>query len=181
MDHAVADRRSRWSARRSVAAPSPTRWPAETQAAIDDAKAEYPQIQGKSLIFAYLTTTDLSTVGVYAPQDPRVSLMNDLGLVNAPMVDDVDQEGAVLRHGLGRAGRRARVRRPAHLVGERQETWRPSPTTSCSARSPPSRRATPTREEDKHVSLAVTNPTPLSIPYTIEHFLPQVAEAVDGT
>ena len=66
---------------------------ADTQATIDDAKAEYPQIQGKSLIFAYLTTTDLSTIGVYAPQDPRVSFMHDLGLVDAPMVDDVIKKG----------------------------------------------------------------------------------------
>ena len=27
-------------------------------------------------------------------------------------------------------------------------------------------------EENKHVGLAVTNPSPLSIPYAIEHFLP---------
>ena len=54
---------------------------AETQAVIDDAKEEYAEIQGKSLIFAYLTPTDLSTIGVYSPQDPRVSLMNDFGLV----------------------------------------------------------------------------------------------------
>ena len=36
-------------------------------------------------------------------------------------------------------------------------------------------------EEDKHVSLAVTNPTPLSIPFVIEHFVPEVANAVDGS
>ena len=39
-----------------------------------------------SMIFGYLTTTDLSTVGIYAPEDPRVSFMHDLGLVDAPAV-----------------------------------------------------------------------------------------------
>ena len=36
-------------------------------------------------------------------------------------------------------------------------------------------------EEDKHVSLAVTNPTPLSIPFVIDRFVPEVAKAVDGS
>ena len=36
-------------------------------------------------------------------------------------------------------------------------------------------------EEDKHVSLAVTNPTPLSIPFIIEEFVPEVAKAVEGS
>ena len=35
-------------------------------------------------------------------------------------------------------------------------------------------------EEDKRVGLAVTNPTPLSIPFIVEKFLPEVAEAVAG-
>jgi iron complex transport system substrate-binding protein len=36
-------------------------------------------------------------------------------------------------------------------------------------------------EEDKHVSLAVTNPTPLSIPFILDEFVPQVAKAVEGS
>ena len=35
-------------------------------------------------------------------------------------------------------------------------------------------------EIDKHIGLAVTNPTPLSVPFIIENYLPQVAEAVPG-
>ena len=36
-------------------------------------------------------------------------------------------------------------------------------------------------EEDKPVALAVTNPTPLSIPVVIEQFLPKVAKAITGS
>ena len=95
---------------------------AETQTVIDDAKKEYAGIQGKSLIFAYLTPTDLSTIGVYSPQDPRVSLMNDFGLVNAPVVEKSIERGAVLRHGLRRARRHPGVRRTADV---RREPRRP--------------------------------------------------------
>ena len=92
--------------------------------------------------------------------------MNDLGLVNAPMVEKSIEEGAVLRHGLRRARRRPGVRRPAHLRREPRTTWRPSPTTRCSARSRPSSAGNAYAEVDKHVGLAVTNPSPLSIPFT---------------
>ena len=139
MGHAVADlaRHGRpgarsQHARRRGRAPRPRH-------AIDDAKEEYPEIEGKSLIFAYLTTTDLSTIGIYSPQDPRVSLMHDLGMVNAPIVEKSIKPGAVLRHGLRRAGRRPGVRRAPHLRREPRATCRPSPTTA--ARPDPGHRA----------------------------------------
>ena len=89
--------RSTWSGRRSVAARSPTRSRPRPRTRSTRPRRSTPQIQGKSLIFAYLTTTDLSTIGIYSPQDPRVSLMNDFGMVNAPIVEKSIEEGAVLR------------------------------------------------------------------------------------
>ena len=44
----------------------------ETDATIAQARQDNREIQGKSMIFGYLTTTDLSQIGIYAPQDPRV-------------------------------------------------------------------------------------------------------------
>ncbi|UUZ61356.1 hypothetical protein [Nocardioides sp. B-3] len=43
---------------------------AEAEATIEEAKAENPVLDGAELIYGYLTTADLSTVGIYAPQDP---------------------------------------------------------------------------------------------------------------
>jgi len=153
---------------------------ADTQATIDDAKAEYPQIQGKSLIFAYLTTTDLSTIGVYAPQDPRVSFMHDLGLVDAPMVDDVIKQGEF--YGTISAERAADLDSDVLLTwSENAGDMKAFTKDPLIGKIPAVEAGNAYAEENKHVSLAVTNPSPLSIPYTIEHFLPQVAQAVDGT
>ena len=52
-----------------------------------------PSSQGKTLIFGYLATTDLSTVGIYAPEDPRVSFLRDFGMVDAPAVADAIKPG----------------------------------------------------------------------------------------
>lgn len=152
---------------------------AETQRAIDDARAEYPQLQGASLVFAYLTTTDLSTVGIYAPQDPRVSFMHDLGLVDAPIVEEAIQPGQF--YGSVSAERAPEIESDVLL------TWAENPSDMDTfaqdgliGRIPAIEQGHAYAEADKHVALAVTNPTPLSVPYVIENFVPHVAEAVDG-
>ena len=151
---------------------------AQTEQRIKDARAKYPQLKGKSLIFAYLTTTDLSQVGIYAPQDPRVSFMHDLGLVDAPAVAKAIKPGQFY-------GTVSAERAP-ELASDVLLTWSENPGDMKTftdhkliGEIPAIADGHAYAEPDKHVSLAVTNPTPLSIPYVIEHFVPHVAQAVD--
>jgi iron complex transport system substrate-binding protein len=151
----------------------------ETEHEIEHAKEEYPQIQGKSLVFAYLTTTDLSTIGIYSPQDPRVSLMNDFGLVNAPVVADSIEKGQF--YGNVSAERSADVTSDVLLTyAENDDDLKTYEDDPLLGRIPAIAQGHAYAEVDKHVGLAITNPSPLSIPYTIEHFLPHVADAVAG-
>ncbi|GAA2760767.1 iron-siderophore ABC transporter substrate-binding protein [Actinopolymorpha rutila] len=151
---------------------------AKTEQRIRAARAKYPQLEGRSLIFAYLTTTDLSSVGIYAPQDPRVSFMHDLGLVDAPAVARAIKPGQFY-------GTVSAERAP-ELTSDVLLTWSENPGDHKTftdhkliGRIPAIADGHAYAEADKHVSLAVTNPTPLSIPYVIEHFVPHVAQAVD--
>ena len=153
---------------------------AETEATIDDAKEEYPQIEGKSLIFAYLTAADLSTIGIYSPQDPRVSFMHDLGLVNAPMVEKSIEKGQF--YGTVSAERAADLESDVLLTyAETEDDMQTFNNDPLMGQIPAIESGHAYGEVDKHVGLAVTNPSPLSIPFTIENFLPQVAQAVDGS
>lgn len=153
---------------------------AETQTVIDEAKEEYAGIQGKSLIFAYLTPTDLSTIGVYSPQDPRVSLMNDFGLVNAPVVENAIEEGQF--YGTVSAERAATLESDVLLTyAENPDDLSTFTDDPLLGQIPAVERGNAYAEADKHIGLAVTNPSPLSIPFTVENFLPQVAQAVDGS
>ncbi|MET9022658.1 iron-siderophore ABC transporter substrate-binding protein [Actinopolymorpha sp. NPDC004070] len=151
---------------------------AATERRIQDARAKYPQLKGTSLIFAYLTTTDLSQVGIYAPQDPRVSFMHDLGLVDAPAVATAIKPGQF--YGTVSAERAPQLKSDVLL------TWSENPSDlktfiddKLIGKIPAIADGRAYAEADKHVSLAVTNPTPLSIPYVIEHFVPHVAKAAD--
>ena len=152
---------------------------AATQQEIDAAKEAHPQLGGASLIFAYLTTTDLSSVGIYAPEDPRVSLMHDFGLVDAPAVEGAIPKDAF--YGTVSAERAADLESDVLLTwSENKGDLQTFTDHELIGEIPALEAGQAYAEEDKHVSLAVTNPTPLSIPYIVEHFLPHVAQAIDG-
>ena len=153
---------------------------AETQLEIDAAKAEFPQLEGTSFIFSYLTTTDLSTIGIYAPADPRVSFLHDLGMVDAPAVAGAIKPGQF--YGSVSAERAGTLDSDVMLTwAENKGDLETFADDKLIGRIPALASGHAYAEENKHVSLAVTNPTPLSIPFVIEHFVPEVANAVDGS
>ena len=136
--------RSRWSARRWVVRRSPRRSRPTPRPRSTQAAAANPELQGAELIYGYLAATDLSTVGMYAPDDPRVSILRDFGMVDAPAVADAIKPGEFYGTVSAEQAGRARLRRLPHLgrVGrERRDDRR---ATSCSARSPRSPTATGT-------------------------------------
>lgn len=67
----------------------------DVEAQIDEALAERPDVEGKTVAYTWIDPADPSTIGVYTPLDARVQLLSDLGLVDAPSVvelaGDTDQ------------------------------------------------------------------------------------------
>ena len=55
-------------------------------AQIDDALAERPDVEGKTVAYTWIDPSNPSTITVYTPLDARVQLLADLGLENAPSV-----------------------------------------------------------------------------------------------
>ncbi|MBS2936189.1 iron-siderophore ABC transporter substrate-binding protein [Nocardioides sp. J2M5] len=151
----------------------------DTEATIEEAKAANPDLQGASLIYGYLATTDLSTVGIYAPQDPRVSILRDLGMVDAPAVADAIKPGEF--YGTVSA------EKAADLDSDVFVTWVDSDDAVDTISKDKLVGQIPAiadghwyAETDKQKAMASTNPTPLSIPVIISDFLPQVVKAVQG-
>lgn len=153
---------------------------ARTQTAIDTARADHPELDGASLIYGYLTPADLSTVGIYAPQDPRVALMHDFGMVDAEAVDGAIKEGEFYGS--------VSAERASELESDVLITWVEKPGDAQTfvddnllGRIPAIESGHFYAESQKPVAMASTNPTPLSIPVVIDTFLPKVVEAVRGT
>ena len=102
-------------------------------------------------------------------------------MVDAPMVADAIEDGQFYGTVSAERVRRPRVRRPASPTPRPRTTWQTYENDPLIGQIPAIKDGHALGLVDKHVGLAVTNPTPLSIPYTIENFVPDVAEAVDGS
>lgn len=152
---------------------------ADTEATIEAARAANPELQGAELIYGYLAATDLSTVGMYAPEDPRVSVLRDFGMVDASVVADAIKPGEF--YGTVSAEKSAGLDSDVFL------TWVDSPDSVKTIASDKLLGQIPAiangnwyAETDKTIAMASTNPTPLSIPVIIRDFLPRVVEALEG-
>ncbi|RYC07341.1 ABC transporter substrate-binding protein [Nocardioides zhouii] len=152
---------------------------ADTEATIEEAKADNPELQGAELIYGYLAATDLSIVGMYAPEDPRVSILRDFGMVDAPAVADAIKPGEF--YGTVSAEKSADLDSDVFL------TWVDSPDSvetiagdKLLGQIPAIANGNWYAETDKANAMASTNPTPLSIPVIVSDFLPRVVEALEG-
>ncbi|HET6562125.1 MAG TPA: ABC transporter substrate-binding protein [Marmoricola sp.] len=152
----------------------------ETEAAMDEAAEENPQIVGKTFIFAALGTTDMSKIDFYMPGDNRPKLLTDLGMVNAPIIEELSKPGQF--YGTVSAERAADLEADVFL------TYGETEGDAATFRDHPLLGQIPAWEgghvlvsTDKTDALGMSSPSPLSIPYAMDHFIPQVAAAVDGT
>jgi iron complex transport system substrate-binding protein len=152
----------------------------QTQDEIDAAKAKYPDLAGKSFIFSYLSTTDLSTVGIYGSEDPRVSIMRDFGMVDAPAVTKYVKAGQF--YGTASAERASQLDSDVFLTyAENEKDMKTFTDNPLIGKIPALADGHSFGLVNKNIGLAVTNPTPLSVPYIVENFLPDVAKAAQGS
>ncbi|GAA1437047.1 iron-siderophore ABC transporter substrate-binding protein [Mycobacterium cookii] len=152
---------------------------AETETTLEEASADNPELDGAELIYGYLTPTDLSTVGIYAPADPRVAILRDLGMVDAPAVADAIKPGEF--YGTVSAEQASELGSDVFI------TWVESSDDVTQIEQDRLVGAIPAvagghfyAEDDKATAMASTNPTPLSIPVIISDFVPHVVAAIEG-
>ncbi|HEY0644448.1 MAG TPA: ABC transporter substrate-binding protein [Nocardioides sp.] len=151
----------------------------DTEETIEEAAAANPELDGAELIYGYLTPTDLSTIGMYAPEDPRVSILRDFGMVDAPAVADAIEPGEFYGS--------VSAEKAADLDSDVLLTWVDSADSvkaieddKLLGRIPAIAEGHWYAESDKAIAMASTNPTPLSIPVIVSDFLPRVVEAIEG-
>ena len=117
---------------------------------------------------------------MYAPEDPRVSILRDFGMVDAPAVADAIKPGEF--YGTVSAEQAADLDSDVFL------TWVDSPDNVETIENDKLLGQIPAiaeghwyAETDKQNAMASTNPTPLSIPVIVSDFLPHVVEAIEGS
>ena len=152
---------------------------ARTLATLDAAKASYPQLAGKTFIYGYIAPTDLSQIGYYTPSDLRPQMLTELGMKNA----DVVEEGA---RGKSEFYLTVSAERAASLQSDVFLTYVTEDSDVATMTKDPLIGQVPAIQsgalvatKDQKVGLTMSSPTPLSIPFMTEVFVPLIAAAAD--
>lgn len=152
----------------------------ETEDAIEAARKKYAGLDGRTFMLTYLSTTDLSTVGIYGSEDTRVAFLRDFGLRDAASVGTVVKPGEF--YGTVSAERSADLASDVMLAftdeGGSLGTFAKHPLIG---KIPAFGDGHVYAESDTVLAEALTNPTPLSIPVVIEKVLPRLDAAMQGS
>lgn len=151
---------------------------AKTEQTLADARAKYPQLAGKTFIYAFVTAADFSQVGYYTPNDLRPRMLVELGMKNAPVIEKL---GA----GSKEFYRTVSAEQAATLKSDILLTYTEGNAAVSAMRKDPLIGQIPAIKsgavvatENKRVGLTTSSPSPLSIPFMVDLFVPTVAEAV---
>lgn len=152
---------------------------AQTDKVVADAKAAHPELAGKTMVFAYLTTTDLSQIGIYGKEDNRVRALEAFGLRSAPIVSSAVKPGQF--YGNVSAEQASTIQSDVLLSYAEKPTDIAAFTANpLIGQIPALRSGHAYAEVDKQIGLSVTNPSPLSMPVIVDKYLPGVVKAVKG-
>lgn len=152
---------------------------ADTQQAYTDAKKDNPEIQGKTFIWAALATADLSQIPFYTTEDPRPDFLSDLGMENAPVVVENTKKGEFFAQ--------VSAEKASELESDFLFTYAVEDTDAETyakdkliGQIPAIKAGHMWASTDNVASLAAGTPTPLSVPYAIDEFVPGIVKALEG-
>ncbi|NYG59190.1 iron complex transport system substrate-binding protein [Nocardioides daedukensis] len=152
---------------------------AETTKTLEDTAAKFPQLEGKSFTFGMVDPTDLSTISFYSPEDNRPRILRELGMVDAAFVTKNSKKGEFYFD--ISAERAADVDADVFLTYATSEKDIETIGSDPLVGSVPAIKANQWFASTKDMdSLGLSSPSPLSLPYSMKHYIPSVAAAADG-
>jgi iron complex transport system substrate-binding protein len=159
--------------------------PEKGTALIEDIQAQYDEVkeahpEWADVTYAYVYGGDQpGALSVYMPGDTRVALLSGLGLQLAPSAAglEADPGAFVATVGLENADTLDDVEllftwfndEAEQQATESQPLWQQMPAFASGAYLP---------MIDRQLGIAVTTATPLSVPYALDKYVPQIEEAV---
>lgn len=151
---------------------------AQIEKKIADAVAANPQIQGKSFAYLSFTSSDPSSVYYYTSTDSRVQFLKALGMVDAPKIAELSKEtdgffgtlSAELVDEIDADVVLAYVDDAAHLEAVKKDP--------LLGKIPAIQRGSFVALDDPTFNLSTSAPSPLSVPWAIDAYVPKLTEAV---
>ena len=150
-----------------------------TDAVIASAATKYPQIVGKTFIYGYIAPTDRSQIGYYTPTDLRPRMLEDFGLKAAPVLAELTGDSTEFY-------RLVSAEKATTLVSDVFLTTIDDDAEVPALRKDPLVGQVPAIKsgalvapKDRRINLTMSSPSPLSIPYAVDLFVPLVAKAIE--
>jgi iron complex transport system substrate-binding protein len=150
-----------------------------TEKTIKDQAAKYPQIAGKTFIYGNLEPDKSDGVNVYLSGDNRPKFLTSIGMTLAPVV--VEAEKGTTEFYLPWSAEKAN-----ELDSQVFVSWVPDNKTKDAIAKDPLLGQIPAiktgafvADSDQMLTLAISASSPLSLPWALDAFLPQLAEAAD--
>jgi iron complex transport system substrate-binding protein len=152
---------------------------ADTEAAVKDKVSNYPQIAGKTFIYGNLEPAKSDGVNVYTANDNRPRFLSEIGMTLAPVVAE-NTKGSK-EFFIPWSAEKANELRSDIFV-----TWIPDAKTADAIKSDPLLGQIPAlkngalvADSDNTLTLSISASSPLSLPWALDKFLPQLANAAD--
>lgn len=153
---------------------------ADTEATIKEKVSKYPQIEGKSFIYGNLEPASADGVNVYTANDNRPRFLSEIGMKLASVVED-NSKGS----------KEFFIPWSAEKANELESdifvTWVPDAATTDSIKADPLLGQIPAiqkgalvADSDNTLTLSISASSPLSLPWSLDTFLPQLATAADA-
>lgn len=150
-----------------------------TEQSLAAARAAYPQLKDKTFIYGFITPTDYSQVGYYTPLDLRPRMLTELGMKNAPVIEKLTGTSTEFYKTVS-AEQAATLESDILLTYIEADTEVPNLRKDpLISQIPAIRSGAVVATKDKRVGLTMSSPSPLSIPYMVDIFVPDIAAAVD--
>ena len=153
---------------------------ADTEAAIKDKAAKYPQIAGKTFIWGNLDPASAENTGIYLAADNRPRFLTEIGMKAAPVVEE-KSKGSKEFFAAWSAEKANELDSDVFL------TWVADAKTKDQivkdpllSQIPAVKKGALVADPDTTLTLATSAASPLSLPWALDQFLPQLAAAADA-
>jgi iron complex transport system substrate-binding protein len=152
----------------------------DTEATIKDKVSKYPQLAGKSFIYGNLEPAKGDGVNVYTANDNRPRFLSEIGMKLAPAVEE-NSKGSK-EFFIPWSAEKAN-----ELASDVFVTWVPDASTADAIKSDPLLGQIPAiksgalvADSDNTLTLSISAASPLSLPWSLDKFLPQLGKAADA-
>lgn len=139
----------------------------------------HPALEGKTFVFATFDPKDTSQVGYYTPLDNRPLMLEDLGMRNAPVIEQLSQGSEEFWKTIS-AERAATLESDViAFYGETDKDEQTIASHRLFGQIPAVKSGARVSLVDKTDALTMSAPSPLALPWFLDKIVPQLAEAAE--